>query len=167
VPREVFSPDPTPQVVSPAPPSPILSPLWTLGVTSASLRNGDVVLYLSLPGAGDVQASAATRLAVSARASRHGHTSAHVLRFVERTLASASKGVTVAEGVPLGLTLALASAYRSRAERPDGISATVTITFSAPGHAPLRRLVQVDFRRARATHALAKQAIHRHRASAR
>ncbi len=167
VPREVFSPDPTPQAVSPAPPNPIPSPLWTLGVTTVSLRNGDVVLYLSLPGAGRVQASAAARLAARARASRHGHTSAHALRFVQRTLANAAKGVTAAEGVPLALTLALASAYRSRAERPEGISATVTITFSASGHAPLRRVVKVDFRRARTMHAAVKRAGRGHGASAR
>lgn len=159
VPREVFSPDPTPQVVSPAPPSPTPIPLWTLGVTSASLRNGNVVLYLSLPGAGDVHASAATRMATRAQASRHGHTSAHVLRFVQRTLANAAKGVTAAEGVPIALTLALASPYRSRAERAGGISATVTITFIAPGHASLRALVKVDFRRAGTRHAPGKRVI--------
>ena len=126
-----------------------------------------MVLYLSLPGAGPVQASAAARLAARARASRHGHTSAHALRFVQRTLANAAKGVTAAEGVPLALTLALASAYRSHAERPEGISATVTITFSASGHAPLRRVVKVDFRRARTMHAAVKRAGRGHGASAR
>lgn len=152
VPREVFAADPTPQFVSGAPPNPTLSPLWTLGVTSASLRNGDVVLYLALPGAGRVQAGASARLTVRVRASRGRR--AHP-RSLLRTLASAAKSATFQEGVPVALTLPLAGAYRSLAERSQGIVASATITFSAPGHPLLRRTVAVRFRRVRSTHASA------------
>ncbi len=62
---------PTPQEISSAPPSPSLDPLWELGVTALSQRDGSVLLEVEVPGAGTLSAGAHSAMRVrSAGAAR-------------------------------------------------------------------------------------------------
>ncbi len=74
------------------------------------------------------------------------------MRTVVRTLASAGAKAGAEEEGPLAVTLPLGVGYRALAERPGGIGATVTVTFTAPGHPTLRQRIAVVFRRARKQH---------------
>ncbi len=154
IPRTVFTETPTPQVISPAPPNPSSSPSWTLGVTAVSLKNGNVVLYVLAPGAGQLAARASAPMKVRASVSRRrgAHPRGRRARTVVRTLASAGRHASGGEEGPLTLTLPLAATYRANAEQPGGISATVAITFGAAGHPALRQTIPVTFRRAKPPH---------------
>ncbi len=56
VPRIAFAPVPTPQEISPAPEGPALAPSWAITATAASRRDGTVLLYVQVPGAGSLAA---------------------------------------------------------------------------------------------------------------
>ena len=148
--RILFPATPTPQYVSGAP-EPPLAPVWNLGVTALSRTNGSVLLYVRAPGAGTLRAGAQSavviqsprpvrkaRRASAARARERG-------RVATRTVATRA---TDPKGAGLEtLTLALAPIYRSLAGERGGLSATVTVTFAAPGHATLRERIPVTFLR--------------------
>jgi Tol biopolymer transport system component len=153
--RKPFTESPTPQQISPAPQNPTLQPVWSLGVTARSTKDGKVVLQIEAPGAGTIRTAAHAMLAVHARnraslrrgAPKRGRVTTTV---VERAVAAAG-GSTRAAGTA-SLTLALAKPYRSLAVQGGGQSATVTVTFSASGHRTLRQAVAVTFRRTPAAH---------------
>ena len=151
VPRVTFGSTPTPQFVSSAPASPTLLPSWTLGATWAPRRNGSVLLYLELPGAGTVRVGAhgAVRVKVvhvarGAHSSKHRRVSSTV---AVRAVASASKTVSASSDALVTLTLTLGPAYRALAARSGGLYTTVDVTFSAPGHATLHASLPVTFKR--------------------
>jgi hypothetical protein len=167
VPREVFSSAPAETYVSSAPPSPLLGPEWRLGVTALSLANGSVRLYVETPGAGSVSASAqgavASAASHSARAARRRRprakrASARVA-VVERVLAAAKATSASSEGGLVELTLTLAPSYRALASGSGGLSGTVSVVFTAPGHPTLRQSIVVSF--------LSKAKVSRARASRR
>jgi hypothetical protein len=153
VPREVFSPQPAETYVSSPPPSPLLGPEWRLGVTALSLANGSVRLYVEAPGTGSVSASAqgavATAAAHSARAARRRRPRAKRASaraaVVDRVLATAKATSAASEGGLVELTLTLAPAYRALASGSGGLSGTVSVVFTAPGHPTLRQSVVVTF----------------------
>lgn len=168
--RETFVSLPTPQYVSPAPEA-LTEPAWRLGVSARSRPDGSVLLYVTAPGAGTLGAHAGSQVRLGSstgrasrharRASRHsrrGHAgSARVItgsargvggsaRVVTRTVSSGgahaqSEGLTT-------LTLKLAPAYSSLAGARGGLSAIVTVTFTATGHPPLHQSLDVTFLRA-------------------
>jgi hypothetical protein len=151
--RIIFSSSAEPQVISPSPPSPTLTPVWSLGVTARSLGDGRVMLYAALPGAGTLSASASSEVRVrshsSRSATRRSVRSASSRRsratVVKRTVAGA-KHVLGAGGDGLAsLALKLTPSYAALADRKGGLSASVTVSFSAPGHPTLRRRVSVTF----------------------
>jgi hypothetical protein len=78
----------------------------------------------------------------SHRASRRRRSRATV---ATRTLATRAAGAAGAEIVVL--TLKLSSHYASLAARSAGLSATVNLLFSAPGHPTLREGLNVSFHR--------------------
>jgi len=147
--RVLFGSTPAPQVISSPPAEPQSTPGWTLGVTSVSRRDGSVLLYVTLPGAGTVQASAdsAVRVALArsshaARKSRaHSHASAVPL-VATRTVASARQ---TSSGGVVALTLRLAPSYRALAGQRGGLSASVSVVFTAAGHPTLRKSIPVTF----------------------
>jgi hypothetical protein len=161
--REAFPFDPAPQVISAVPPGPSLSVPWSIGVTALSLADGGVRLYVEVPAVGTLRALASSRVAVhsasSARKARGAHGKAKGVRtkagVVTRDVATASHTST---GGLTTLTLTLPAGYRSLAARAGGLSASVNITFSAPGHPALHKSIAVSFLLHRATG---------HRASAR
>ena len=148
--RILFPATPTPQYVSSAP-GPSLTPVWNLGVSALSRANGSVLLYVQAPAAGTLRADAQSAVVIqSPRAGRKArHASAaralqrgHVATRTVATRATDPKGAGLET-----LTLALAPRYRSLAGERGGLSATVTVTFAAPGHATLRERIPVTFLR--------------------
>lgn len=202
--REIFSPQPTPEDISPAP-EPSLTPAWELGVTAVSRPNGSVLLYVQVPGAGVLRASArgtvpvlsastarharAGRVKHSARraqaqtagtqartraqraqkAQAHAHAHARAQRtrdrgetLATRTIASAGKSIRTAAGESVQLVLAPAKTYLTLAASAGGLSAGVSLTFSAPGHPQLRKSIEITFLRSRTTrHRASKAGSHR------
>jgi WD40-like Beta Propeller Repeat len=154
--RNVFTPDPTPQSVSPVPPNPTPTVVWKLDATAQSLRNGEVPLYVLVPGPGSLSASAQGWIAVhvsnAAGARRRGNarrrsarTARAVVASVRRTLATVLRRVRGGEGELLSLTLTLAPAYRALARAKGGLSATVELTFTATGEPTLKQSLAIDF----------------------
>jgi hypothetical protein len=169
--RIQFPSEPPQQSISSAP-LPALAPAWRLGVTARSLPDGNVLLYVLAPGAGTVRAGArgsvvvesvtAGRAAHRARA-RHGPpaparasaraTAAKKVPAKEdpretvamRTLATRA-GAAKGAGLTT-LTLALAPQYAALASRRGGVSATITVSFAAPGQKMLSESIPVTFLR--------------------
>jgi hypothetical protein len=152
--RILFHPDPTPQAISSQPPSPTIAPLWSLGVTSLSLSNGSVRLYAELPGAGTLRALASgavtERVKVrTSRGSRHRGKTTRVRTstvVVTRNLVTSTQAEKSSSGGLATLVLTLPASYRALAARTGGLSATVSITFTAAGHPVLRQSLTVSFR---------------------
>lgn len=139
-----FSSAPTPQEVSSAPASPLLAARWELGVTAVSRRDGSVLLEVQVPGAGALRlgAQSAVRVRVKARGAHRARVRSTVLtRTVATRLAHPSASGLLAQ------TLKLARPFAGLATARGGLSSTVTVTFSAPGHPLLRRRIAVTFLR--------------------
>jgi Tol biopolymer transport system component len=168
--RILFPATPTSQYVSGAPET-MPTPVWNLGVTALSRANGSVLLYVQAPGAGTLRAGAQSAVVIqSPGAGRAGHRARHVSaarhaavvrgapirnavavpalqrgHVATRTVATRA---TDAKGAGLEtLTLSLSPVYRALAGERGGLSATVTVTFAAPGHATLRERIPVTFLR--------------------
>jgi len=152
--RKTFSSTAPQQYVSSPPPDPASQPSWLLGISTSSLRDGSVLVYIVAPGPGKlgISAKGAVRLA-SARASRsrqragrasaqRGHPSTTV---ASRVVATAGATTDAAVGELVASTLTLAPRYRSLAHQRGGLSATVSVVFSAPGHPVLRQSIPVTF----------------------
>jgi hypothetical protein len=150
--RVLFGSTPTPQEVSSAP-EPALTPAWDLGVTALSRANGSVLLYVQAPGAGTLHAGAQSAVVLQSAGARAGRNArrastararerGHVAKRTVATRATDSSGAGLET-----LTLSLAPIYRSLARSRGGLSATVTVTFTAPGHSTLRDTIPVTFLR--------------------
>jgi WD40-like Beta Propeller Repeat len=143
--RERFPAGAVAQLISTAPAGPDESPGWQLGVSARSRRDGTVLLEAQVPGAGALRADA--RSAVRARScpsKRHRcrRAASVVTRGVaSRALASRAAGLATT-------VLELAARYRALAAQRDGLSAYVTVIFSAAGHPTLRQRILVTFHRA-------------------
>lgn len=154
--RVLFGSTPTPQFVSSPPASPTIVPLWRLGITARSRRDGSVLLNVSVPGAGKLQALAKSALLLRTKA-RRGRAGVRA-----KSVASASKGEPAAAGGLLAVPLKLGKDFIALASKRGGLSATVGVTFAAAGHRTLRQSIVVSFRRtAKATRHAAKGARHR------
>ena len=146
VPRIVFGSTPAAQYVSPLPPNPTPTPVWLLGVTPVSRSDGTVLLDADVPGAGTLRASASATMtvAVATTARRASHrVTARRTKLQATDVASGSESA----GGPelLALRLALSKRYMSGAERAGGLSAIVTVSFAARGHATLHQQLEVQF----------------------
>jgi hypothetical protein len=159
-PRKRFHDESAAQYISPPPPGPAIDPEWVLGVRARSKRDGSVLLEVSVPGAGQLSATARSLLATSARAHARGVSRRRAPRgrsVAARTVASAG-GTSRGEGI-LYVRLMPASRYRPLAAKRGGLRATVSVALHAPGHRPLLRRITVRFMRA-------KHSRRAHRASA-
>jgi hypothetical protein len=156
--REVFAPTPTPQEISSPPPPPTPSGVsWMMGASALSLPNGTVRVYVSVPGRGALNARAQDSVLVRrvhlARRARKGRRtpgrSAASRRagemLVERSVATAAKRAEAEEGELVTLTLRPSSSLRALAFKHGGLSATLTITFTAAGHVALHQSLDVSF----------------------
>jgi WD40-like Beta Propeller Repeat len=154
--RRAFTPEPTPQSISPPPANPTPAATWALDASAQSLRDGSVRLYVNVPGAGSLHAAAQAWVAVrlgrarGARRGRRAHRSAAraaraVIASVKRTLASAARTALNGEGESLTLTLVPAPGYRALTRAEGGLSATVELTFASAGHPTLTQSLPIDF----------------------
>ncbi len=149
--RVIFGSTPTSQYVS-SPPGPSLTPAWSLGVSALSRPNGSVLLYVQAPGSGALRAGAQSAVVVaSARGAHAAHRTLHASRArVKETVLTRTVATHATETKGAGLatlTLTLAPFYAALARERGGLSATVTVTFTAPGHPTLSAGIPVTFLR--------------------
>jgi hypothetical protein len=165
--RKLFSPEPAETYVSGQSANPSVTPQWRLSVTAESLSNGSVRLYVELPGAGELSATADSAVRVSARhgrsSAKRGHASE---RVAKRKVASAKEASATSAGGLVQLTLTLTPSYRTLAGRSVGLSSTASLLFTAPGHPALRQSIAISFLRS-ARPARAKRASKRMTSKAR
>ena len=135
VPRILFTEEPTPQTISPPPANPVLEPLWRLAVGAVSQADGTVRLNVLLPAAGTLSIRATSSLVTGGSRVRH---------TIKRTVAASTLGVAGREST---VTLRLGSRYRALALRKGGLASLLQVTFSAGGHVPLSRQLEVRFAR--------------------
>jgi hypothetical protein len=138
--RLTFSARAPEQTISPLPPNPAAEAPWSLGVTAQSLKNGRVRLYLLLPGAGTLRATATGPVPLRRSPGRGAARKAAAVR----TLASKAAAATLGGGLRT-LDLSLASRYSALARRKGGVAANVVVSFSAAGHPRLQSRVRVKF----------------------
>lgn len=144
--RTVFGFTPTETYVSSPPPHPSLRPAWALGVTAVSQRNGSVLLYVQVPGAGQLSASATSPVRIRARRRAHGHSTSRTHGTLAiRRIASAKRTSGASGGELVILSLTPARTYRPLAAQRGGLSATVTLGFAASGHPRLQQVLGVTF----------------------
>ena len=166
---EAFVSLPTPQAIGPAPAT-STEPEWKLGVSAVSRADGTVLLYVSAPRRGHREGRRAGHRArprrpllalgtpLIERAARKGARE----QVATRTVAAASAMAHAGAGELVGLVLRLGSSYAALASSGAGLSARVSVTFSAKGEAALRDVVTVTFKRTlRAVRHTAKSSDHR------
>jgi WD40 repeat protein len=139
---KIFTATPTPQAITSPPAAPLLTPAWRIGVTARAQRDGSVLLYVSVPGAGTIKAGAQS--AVRVRTKRRGHVSTSI---ATRSVASTKRTSPASAGSVSALTLKPAARYSSLANRRPGLASSVTVTFSAAHRATLKQRVRVTFLR--------------------
>jgi Tol biopolymer transport system component len=155
--RTTFSFAPATQVISsaPAPAGAALTPPWSLGATASSQHDGSVLLYVVIPGAGALRAGAKAAVLVRAAHVAHTRSAAHgtVRRIVTRAVVASRTVASAASlrllgptGAIVMLRLVLASSYRELAAKRGGLSASVGLLFTAPGHPALGQSLEVTFR---------------------
>lgn len=109
-----------------------------------------MLLYVEVPGAGTLRASAQSRVRVrSARRAAHGSRlhSGTVTSLATRVVASARTAAPVSSEGLVPLTLTLTRAYSSLASVSGGLSAALNVSFTAPGRPALRASLEVTFAR--------------------
>jgi hypothetical protein len=148
--RVLFGSEPAESYVSSAPPAPAIVPNWRLDATAFSHKDGSVVLDVEVPGAGLLRTTARgavpVRAPVSLRArrrSRGGRLAATVATRAVATRVAHPGG----DGM-VTLTLKPVGRYAALAGAPGGLSATVSLLFTAPGRPALRESLAVRFLRA-------------------
>ncbi len=174
----------TPQYVSQAPAGPRLTPAWSLSATGVSRPDGSVLLYVEVPGAGTldvgaqsavpVRAAGASRAARRARGGRRrartiaGRSQVHAT-VGTRTVATADELAQSGGGELLTVALKLFKPYSALAAEHGGLSATVSLAFTATGRPALRQSLEVSFVRSgsRSRRSSADRAAARHRRGAR
>jgi WD40 repeat protein len=146
--RRTFSSQTAAQEISPAPPNPTLNPSWQIGLSARSRRDGSVLLYVRLPGAGNLRAGAAAR--VLERRSRRPRGRRGRATVAVKTVASAQR-LAPAPGL-IVVTLRLGGHYAPLARRAGGLSAKASVLFAAPAHRVLRQSIAVHFLRTLRAH---------------
>jgi WD40-like Beta Propeller Repeat len=155
--RERFAKEQPANEISAAP-TISLAPVWELGVTAFSRKDGTVQLEVNVPGPGTLAVGAQSTVTVrsSTRArGAHGAKARRSTRVATRTVAS--RGIRSGAAGLLALTLKLGHRYSALAAKRGGLSATVTVSFGARGHKTLRQRLTVTFVRAN-THKRSRRA---------
>ncbi len=166
--RTVFDEQPSQQFVSGVSGAPVATSNGKLGVTAISRRDGSVTLYVEVPGAGALRATARGAVAVgsaahratlsapsaggrrSERSLRHaaagraghrgrGKRAAIALRTIARCAARPDEAGLVT------LVLKLAKPYAALAAERGGLSADAKVSFAAPGQPLQTSTIQIVF----------------------
>jgi hypothetical protein len=155
--------------ISSPPPNPSIEPAWRLAVAARSRRDGSVVLEVVVPGGGSLRAGARSALLVravsSSRRTGRSHHRPPAAKVATRTVATRAARPSGAGLV--ALTLKLARHYGGLASRRGGLSATVSVVFTSPGHPALKDRLGVTFRRVVRSRSRAKRAHARRHAARR
>lgn len=135
------------QTIGAPPANPVAPQPWELIASTAPGPHGTVLVYVSVPGAGTLKASARAEVPVTVTVTSRGR-SKHARRvkrtiLAARTVASAKASARAAG--PIELRLASASAYRSLVASHDGLYATIVLTFAAKGRPTITKSVQATF----------------------
>lgn len=136
------------QTIGAVPANPSAPKPWELIASAGPGPHGTVVVYVTAPGAGTLKARAKAAVPVTVTVTRREGKASRVRRrkrtvIAARTVASA-KAIAGGTG-PIELRLTSASAYRSLVASHDGVYATITLTFTAPGEPTLTSSVQATF----------------------
>ncbi len=152
------------QSVTPLPQGPTGDPAWSISATASRSRDGALLIDVAVPGAGRLAASASapvpTKVVMSRPRGRStgGHAAAARARTItviaSRRVASAGASAR-GEGL-LELRLLPAKRYRSLVSSKGGLYATISVTFTAPGHRKLTETLQASFPRPAPVHHLRK-----------
>ena len=163
------------QSIGTPPPDPDPSPLWRLSATATRGPNGTLLIEALVPGAGSLSASASASVSIAAQAARSAkdRTSRRTGKSRSHSNVGPASGASVATrrvasarmrtGAPglVQLRLTPLARYRSLAYGRYGLYATLTLSFTAPGHPGLTQTLQANFQAksaGTAAHAKAKRA---------
>jgi hypothetical protein len=152
------------QSITPLPGEPALTPQWKLSATVRPAPGGGALLLdVSVPGAGVLDANASAAVPGATRSSRarpHGRRRERAGSRGRRATASATHGhlviatreiahagKTAKEPRVIQLRLTPVSRYRSLEDARGGLFTTITVTFSAHGHHQLERTLQASIPR--------------------
>lgn len=142
------------------------TPEWRLSATSTSQRDGSVILYVTVPGAGTLLATAVSSVFLTASGSTRFSDRRHRRRLhrivAERTVADGAS--TSGGGGVITLTLRLAARDAGYALQRGGLYAALNLIFTAPAREALRATLAVTFLR---EHVTTRAAGHHHRHRAR
>ncbi|HEY7961891.1 MAG TPA: hypothetical protein VID29_08220 [Solirubrobacteraceae bacterium] len=173
--EEIHSPPaPGQQSVGPLPPDPVAEIPWNISATASPSPDGSLDLYVSVPGAGRLSASAVSaisRLAAAGhrphRTTKRGH--ARPARAAQRRGShtprrstaparrghrpTAPRGTTIARAAAnaagpdvIELHLVPAARYDALLQSSSfGLYTTIAIVFTAPGHPPVRITLRASF----------------------
>ena len=147
------------QIVSPPPGDPDPSPLWSISATASHGAKGSLLLYVSVPGAGSLTASASATVPTTVAETGKGRASRGSSSKQRRGRSASRRGVRAAVAVRqvaqvkqtaesagvLELRLTPASRYRSLLADPGGLYANIKITFTATGHSILSQALAATF----------------------
>ncbi|MGA2164151.1 MAG: hypothetical protein ABSH36_06750, partial [Solirubrobacteraceae bacterium] len=138
----------TPQSFSPAP-TMGTEPAWRLGVTALSRANGNVVLYVAVPGAGTLTARARGSLLVGVRGSSSARRSSCATRRLRRSACLAPRA---ARSSHTNL-----NATTHRGARPLAVATRTLAIAGQNAHAPAGELIMLVLKLDKAYAGLAAQ----------
>ena len=144
--RSPFVAEPTPQSISP-PPVTAIVPEWRLGATVQAYADGTLALYVETPGAGRLQVTARGGIVVTKR-SRRGRSARSQRVLATRTLAAETAVQAAPAGGLMRVLVRVASRYASLLERPQGLPASLQVSFTSAGRPTLSQTLAVIFKRA-------------------
>ncbi len=144
------------QSTSPALPTLLPIPSWTLSATAAVQKDGSVLVYTELPGDGRLNIDLSSQLplmapkkTVKAKSGRRSVTRKSSARrlptLVTRTIAHAAMIASGASELPIRLRVA--ATYQPLVAAKKGLYALLHIAFLAPGHATLTQEIPVILHR--------------------
>jgi hypothetical protein len=135
------------QTIGPAPANPLAPQPWELLASTAPGPHGTVLVYVTVPGAGTLKASAKAEVPETVTVTSRGKGKRARKRkrtiLADRTVASAK--ASARGGGLIELRLTSARAYRALVDSHDGLYATIELTFAVKGRPTLTKSVQATF----------------------
>lgn len=133
------------QQLGPLHANPLVTPRRELLASTQPGPHGSVLVYVSVPGAGTLKASATAEVPVSVAVLAKGKHARKGKRTILRSRVVASaKGIATHEGT-VELKLTSARAYQSLVESHNGLYATIGLSFASSGEKTLTSTVQAAF----------------------